>query len=68
MKGKSKCPGSSYAKFESLDAGIEAFFKNLSKNYYKKGLTTPKEMNRKYAENPEWYKKVETYVKQIKSS
>ena len=68
MKGKNKCPGSSYAKFESLDAGIEAFFKNLSKNYYKKGLTTPKEMNRKYAENPEWYKKVETYVKQIKSS
>lgn len=68
MKGKNKCSGSSYARFETLDAGIEAFFKNLSNNYYKKGLTTTKEMNRKYAENPEWYKKVDNYVNQIKSS
>jgi len=68
MKGKNKCSGSSYAKFESLDAGIEAFFKNLSNNYYKKGLTTTKQMNKKYAENPEWYKKVDAYVSQIKSS
>lgn len=68
MKGKNKCSGSSYAKFETLDEGIEAFFKNLSNNYYKKGLTTPKEMNKKYAENPEWYITVENYVKQIKSS
>lgn len=68
MKGKNKCSGSSYAKFATLDEGIEAFFKNLSNNYYKKGLVTPKEMNKKYAENPEWYKKVNVYVDQIKSS
>jgi len=68
MKGKNKCPGSAYAKFDTLDEGIEAFFKNLSNNYYKKGLTTTKEMNKKYAENPEWYKKVDAYVDQIKSS
>lgn len=68
MKGKNKCSGSAYAKFESLDAGIEAFFKNLSNNYYKKGLTTPKQMNKKYAENPNWYKTVEYYVNEIKSS
>lgn len=68
MKGQNKCSGSSYAKFSSLDAGIEAFFKNLSNNYYKKGLTTTKEMNKKYAENPYWYKKVDNYVSQIKSS
>lgn len=68
MKGKNNCPGSSYAKFDTLEDGIEAFFKNLSNNYYKKGLTTPKEINKKYATNPEWYKKVESYVKQIKSS
>ena len=68
MKGKNKCSGSSYAKFDTLDEGIEAYFKNLSNNYYKKGLTTTKEMNKKYAENPMWYKKVDNYVNQIKSS
>ena len=68
MKGSNKCSGSSYAKFDSLDAGIEAYFKNLSKNYYQKGLTTTKAINKKYAENPEWYKKVDKYVEQIKSS
>ncbi len=68
MKGKNKCSGSSYARFDSLDVGIEAFFKNLSNNYYKKGLTTPKEMNKKYAESQDWYIKVEKYVNQIKSS
>jgi len=68
MKGKNKCSGSAYAKFDTLDEGVEAFFKNLSNNYYKKGLTTTKAMNKKYAENPEWYIKVDAYVKQIKSS
>lgn len=68
MKGKNKCSGSSYAKFETLDSGIEAYFKNLSNNYFKKGLTTTKEINKKYAENPEWYKKVDAYVEEIKSS
>jgi len=68
MKGKSKCSNSSYARFDTLDEGIEAFFKNLSNNYYQKGLTTPAQMNRKYAENPNWYKKVNKYVDEIKSS
>ena len=68
MKGTNKCSGSAYAKFNTLDEGIEAFFKNLSNNYYQKGLVTTKEMNRKYAENPNWYKKVDAYVDQIKSS
>lgn len=68
MKGKNKCPGSSYAKFSSLEEGIEAFFNNLSNNYYQKGLTTPKEINKKYAESQDWYLKVEKYVEQIKSS
>lgn len=68
MKGKNKCSNSAYARFDTLEEGIEAFFANLSNNYYKKGLTTTKAMNKKYAENPEWYKKVDNYVKQIKSS
>ena len=68
MKGKNKCGSSSYAKFNTLESGIEAFFKNLSNNYYQKGLTTPKEINKKYAENKEWYLKVEAYIEQIKSS
>lgn len=68
MKGKNKCLGSNYAKYTTLDDGIEAFFKSLAKNYYQKGLTTPKDINKKYAENPEWYKNVEKYVNEIKSS
>lgn len=68
MKGKNKCSGSAYARFETLDSGIEAYFKNLSNNYFKKGLTTTKEINKRYAENPEWYKKVDAYVEEIKSS
>ena len=68
MKGKNHCGSSSYAAFPTLDDGIEAFFRNLSNGYFKKGLTTSKAINKKYAENPNWYKTVDNYVNQIKSS
>ncbi|MDE5539200.1 MAG: glucosaminidase domain-containing protein, partial [Bacilli bacterium] len=57
-----------YLKYESLEAGLNAFVKNLSRNYYAKGLTTPKLMNKKYAENPNWHKDVNYYVNLIKAS
>lgn len=57
-----------YMRFATLDKGIESFLNNLSRNYYQKGLTTPKLMNKKYAENPNWYKSVNYYVKLIKAS
>lgn len=57
-----------YMKFSSLEEGLTAFVGNLQKNYYEKGLTTPEAMNKKYAENPNWHKDVNYYVKLIKAS
>ncbi len=69
MKGSGKtCGNSSYAKFKSLDSGIEAFFKNLSQNYYQKGLTTPESIGKKYAESKTWANRVQYYIKAIKMS
>ncbi len=65
MKG-SGC--GSYASFSDLDTGINSFIRNLAKNYYAYGLTTPELMNRKYAENPNWHKDVNYYVNLIKAS
>ncbi len=68
MKGSNTCGNGSYAKFKTLDAGIEAFFKNLSKNYYKKGLNTPEKMGKKYAESTTWATQVRSYMKKIQKS
>lgn len=68
MKGSGHCGNTSYAKFKTLDAGIEAFFKNLSNNYYKKGLTTPEAIGKKYAESKTWASKVKYFIKVIKNS
>ena len=68
MKGSGACAGGAYAKFSTLDAGIEAFFSNLSRNYYRKGLTTPESIGRKYAESTTWPTKVRYYIGKIKNS
>ncbi len=68
MKGSGHCGNTSYAKFKTLDAGIEAFFKNLSNNYYKKGLTTPETIGKKYAESKTWASKVKYFINVIKNS
>ena len=69
MKGsKSTCGNSSYAKFKTLNSGIDAFFKNLSTNYYKKGLTTPESIGKKYAESKTWPSRIRYYMKRIKNS
>ncbi len=65
MKGKG-C--GAYAKFTTLEEGINAFITNLSKNYYKKGLNTPELINKRYASNPNWYKNVYHYMNLIKAS
>ena len=36
--------------------------------YYKKGLTTAKEINPRYAEDKTWYVKVNNYIKKMKNS
>ena len=66
--GGMKASGGRYASFATLEDGLEAFINNLSKNYYAKGLTTPEEINTKYATNPNWHNDVYYYVEAIMSS
>jgi len=68
MKGSPGCGGGSYKKFNTLDEGIEAYIKNLSNNYYKKGLTTIEAIGKKYAESSSWASKVHYYVNKIKNA
>ena len=55
-----------YSYFNSLDEGIKAFIDNLYNNYISYGLTTPEEINPKYAEDPNWSKNVNKYIEIIK--
>lgn len=68
MKGSPGCGGGSYKKFATLEQGIEAFYKNLSKNYYKKGLTTPETIGKKYAESKTWPERIRYYMNKIEKS
>ena len=56
-----------YSYFNSLDEGITAFIDNLARNYISYGLTTPEEINPKYAEDPNWSKNVNKYIEMIKA-
>ena len=60
--------GGIYASFAIIEDGLQTFRNNLSKNYYAKGLTTPEEINTKYATNPNWHNDVYYYVEAIMSS
>jgi hypothetical protein len=68
MKGSPGCGGGAYKAFSSLEEGIEAFIKNLSKNYYRKGLTTVEQIGKKYAESNTWSTKVNNYINKIKAN
>lgn len=57
----------SYSYFNSLDEGIIAFIDNLERNYISYGLTTPEQINPKYAEDQSWSKKVNKYIEEIKA-
>ena len=56
-----------YSYFNSLDEGIIAFIDNLYNNYISYGLTTPEEINPKYAEDPNWSVNVNKYIEIIKA-
>lgn len=56
-----------YSYFNSLDEGIKAFIDNLERNYISYGLTTPEQINPKYAEDPNWSKGVNKYIEMIKA-
>ena len=66
--GKKGSGCGSYQYYDTLDEGIKKLISYLSKNYFKKGLDTPKEINRRYAEDKNWYKKINKYVKEIKKA
>lgn len=68
MKGGPSCNGTSYKKFASLDEGIYSFMYNLKTNYYDKGLTTPEQMNKKYAASKAWAGKIHHYINKIRMS
>ncbi len=68
MKGSPTCGLGAYKRFNTLDEGIKAFYKNLSKNYFKKGLTTPEKIGKKYAESETWPQKIRYYVQIIRKS
>lgn len=57
----------SYSYFNTLDEGIKAFIDNLERNYINYGLTTPEQINPKYAEDSNWSKNVNKYIEIIKA-
>lgn len=68
QKGGNSCYGSSYASFSSLDDGIISFLDNLYRNYYAYGLTTPEQINSKYAASTTWASKINYYMNKIRAS
>lgn len=61
MRGRS-----GWQKFSSIEAGIDGFLNNLSKNYVKKGLTTPETIVKKYAPgSTSWAGKIRSYMNTI---
>ncbi len=65
--GKPSCNGGSYRSYETLDEGIKGFIDNLARNYINMGLTTPEEINPKYAADKSWATKVNKYIEEIKT-
>lgn len=65
MKG-SGC--GSFGSFESLDSGIEAMIRNLSRNYIARGLTTPEAIGPKYAMSTTWAPKINSYINKIRNN
>ena len=56
-----------YGYFNSLEEGIQKFIDNIYNNYYAYGLTNADLMGNKYAEDPEWSKKVNVHIEKIKN-
>ena len=66
-KGGPSCNGGSYKRFDTIEEGMKFAIDKLA-GYYKKGLTTAKEINPRYAEDKTWYVKVNNYIKKMKNS
>lgn len=59
---------SGWQKFDTIYDGIDGFLNNLSKNYIKKGLTTPETIVKKYAPgSTSWVGKIRKYMAEIEA-
>ena len=67
QKGAPGCNGGSYKKFDTQEEGIKSYITNLYDNYISKGLTTPEQINKRYASDSNWSKKINRYINEIKS-
>lgn len=67
MKGNTSCGNTGYARFNTLEEGIESFFSNLSYNYYSQGLTNVYSIHKKYAQDPNWPIYINNYINEIKA-
>ena len=68
LKGSPSCNGGAYARFNSLEDGINSYLDILYNGYWSKGLTNADLMNPKYAESTTWAEKVNAYYQTIKAS
>ena len=68
MKGKPGCNGGAYIAYDTIEQGIDSFMNNLHRNYIAKGLTTPEEINIRYAASQTWASKVNYYIDKIRAS
>ncbi len=55
-----------WIKFESFKEAIFDEAKYLRTQYLDRGLITPQQINQKYAEDKDWYKKIEAIITRIK--
>ena len=60
--------GGSLMHFNSLNEGIEGFFKNLKTRYYDKGWTTAETIGPHYASSTTWVSKINSYMEKIKNA
>lgn len=56
-----------YGYFSTLEEGIKKFIDNIYNNYYAYGLVNADLMGSKYAEDPEWSRKVNVHIEKIKN-
>lgn len=68
LKGGKSCNGSSYSMYDTLDQGISGYLGIIYNNYYLKGMDTPEKMAKTYAASPEWARKVNRYIEEIKNA
>ena len=68
QKGSPSCGGTSYRSYPTPEAGLKGMMDNLYNNFYSKGLTTPEQINKRYAESTAWSGKINQYMNKIKAS